>query len=134
MTRGVTGQNLGDFAQGQDECVLCVCVCVTCIRADHKYSSLASSEANSRIALLHPTEGRCSPAACLETMSISSVQKLRASCLSTLSFPSSTTTSKVPGDGFSIGLECTTTMSDVAHAHLQWICSTSKKINLVLSY
>lgn len=95
-----------------------LCVSVTCIRAVHKYSSLASSEANRRIALLHPTEGQCSPAACLETMSISSAQKLRASCLSPLSFPSGTTTSKVPGDGFSIGLECAMTMSDVAHAHL----------------
>lgn len=62
-----------------------LCVNVTCIRAVHKYSSPASFEAHGRTALLHPTEVQCSPATCLEMVSISSGQKLRASCITTLS-------------------------------------------------
>lgn len=109
-------------------------VSVTFIRAVHKYSSPTSFEAHGRIALLHPTEGQCSTATCLEVMSISSGQKLRASFIhhhTTLPFPFSPATSKVPGGGFSIGLERAVTMSNATPAHPYWICSSSKKINLV---
>lgn len=107
-------------------------VSVTFFRAVHKYSSPASFEAYSRIALLHPTKVQYSTAACLEVMSISSGQKFRALCITTLSFLSSPAPSKVSGGGFFIGLECAVTMSNAAPAHPYWICSMSKKINLAV--